>query len=65
MQRIEQQQSRQGLSMRSDMVASRESMLYLMDEARKALNSGNADLLKRNLGLAERQIEKLETFLGR
>jgi len=65
MQRIEQQQSRQGQSMRSDMVASRESMLYLMDEARKAVNSGNVDLLKRNLGLAERQIEKLETFLGR
>jgi hypothetical protein len=65
MQRIEQQQSRQGLSMRSDMAASKESMLYLMDEARKALNSGNVESLKRNLGLAERQIEKLETFLGR
>jgi hypothetical protein len=65
MQRIEQQQSRQGVSMRGDMAAARDSMQYLLDEAQTALKSNNVDAAKRNLGLAERQIEKLEAFLGR
>ena len=40
--------------------------VYLkMKAAKSALEAGDAEGAKRNMGLAERQIEKLEDFLGR
>jgi serine/threonine protein kinase len=63
--RMEQQQARMGVGLRGDMAAARDSMEYLMGEAKSALEVGDAEGAKRNLGLAERQIEKLEDFLGR
>lgn len=65
MQNIEQQQNRAGLSMRGDMAAARQSMEYLLGEANASLSVGDADTTKRNLELAERQVGKLEGFLGR
>ncbi len=40
-------------------------MDYLMQEARTALASGNAEAAKRNLDLADRVVERIEKFLGR
>ena len=65
MQRMEEQQNRAGLGMRPDMAAAKDSMTYLLQEAGNALMNGDGETAKRNLDLAERQIEKLEQFLGR
>lgn len=65
MQTMERQQSRMGVSMRPDMAAAHESMGYLLREADSSLSAGDAATAKRNLDLAERQLEKLEGFLGR
>jgi class 3 adenylate cyclase len=62
---LERQQNRSGLSLRGDMAAAKESMEYLMGEAKAALGSSDAATTKRNLDLAEQQVEKLEHFLGR
>lgn len=63
--RLEQQQGRMGVGLRGDMATARGSMEYLMGEAKSALDTGDADAAQRNMSLAERQIEKLEDFLGR
>lgn len=62
---LERQQQASGLGLRGDMVAARESMNYLMGEARNSLAAGDAAATKRNLDMAEQQVEKLERFLGR
>ncbi|MBI3665247.1 MAG: protein kinase [Acidobacteria bacterium] len=65
LQGLQRQQNQSGLSMRSDMVAASQRVQYLMGEANAALSSRDAEAVKRNLDLAERDVEKLESFLGR
>jgi len=62
---LQRQQSAAGLGLRTDMAAARESMDYLMEEAKASLRARDAAATKRNLDLAEQQVEKLERFLGR
>ncbi len=62
---LERQQQASGLGLRGDMVAARESMNYLMGEARNSLAAGDVAATKKNLDTAEQQVEKLERFLGR
>ena len=62
---MEQQQAKQGLGMRGDMSAARDSMEYLMGQAKNAVEGRHFVIANRNMDLAERQIEKLEGFLGR
>ncbi|HWP84271.1 MAG TPA: hypothetical protein VNN17_03730, partial [Terriglobia bacterium] len=62
---MEQAQARQGVGMRADMAAARDSMEYLLGGARDALEARDLATAKRNLDLAERALEKLENFLGR
>ena len=62
---IKQQQARQGLGMRGDIVTSESRMGYQLDEAEDALKAGDPVRMKRTLDLAEREIEKVEKFLGR
>ncbi len=62
---LERQQRQSGLSLRPDMAAAKESVDYLMGEARVSLAAGDTATTKRNLDLAEQQVEKLERFLGR
>ncbi|MCI0353574.1 MAG: protein kinase [Acidobacteria bacterium] len=62
---LQRQQSAAGLGLRPDMAAARESMDYLMEEAKASLRARDAAATKRNLDLAEQQVEKLERFLGR
>jgi hypothetical protein len=65
MQTIERQQNAAGLSMRSDMVAANQRVEYLMGEANTSLAAADPATAKRNLDLAERDVEKLERFLGK
>lgn len=59
------EQSRAGLGLRGDMVTANQRIEYQMDEAEAALRRGDADRAKRSLDFAERELEKLERFLGR
>ena len=65
MEAMEEQQRRSGLGMRRDMAAANQSLGYLLDQASGALAVEDAPTAKRNLDLAERQLETLERFLGR
>jgi serine/threonine-protein kinase len=57
-------QARSGLGLRADMAASAQRMDYLMNEADAALQRGDAAAAERNLDLAEKEVSKLEKFLG-
>ena len=57
-------QARSGLGLRADMAASEQRMDYLMNEADAALQRGDAAATQRNLDLAEKEVSKLEKFLG-
>ena len=57
-------QARTGLGLRADMAASAQRMDYLMNEADAALQRGDAAATQRNLDLAEKEVSKLEKFLG-
>ena len=62
---LQRQQAASGLGLRGDMAAAKGSMEYLMGEAKNALAAGDTASAKRNLDMAEPQVEKLERFLGR
>ncbi len=62
---LKRQQSASGLGLRPDMAAARESMDYLMGEAKSSLAAGDPASTKRSLDMAEQQVEKLEKFFGR
>ena len=62
---LRQQQERAGFSLRQDISASLSNMEQYMDKADAALKSRNPEAAKKNIDLAEREIEKLEKFLGR
>ena len=57
-------QARSGLGLRADMAASAQRMDYLMNEADAAVQRGDATAAQRNLDLAEKEVAKLEKFLG-
>jgi serine/threonine-protein kinase len=57
-------QARSGLGLRADMAASAQRMEYLLNEAEAALQRGDAAAAQKNLDLAEREVSKLEKFLG-
>ena len=61
---LRQAQARTGLGLRADMAASEQRMDYLMNEADAALQRGDAAATQRNLDLAEKEVSKLEKFLG-
>ena len=62
---MEEQQRRAGLGMRRDMAAAAVRLRFLLEQSSANLATGNAAGAKRNLDLAERQLEQLERFLGR
>jgi outer membrane biosynthesis protein TonB len=65
LQTLEAQQRRVGLGLRGDMAESWKRMEFLLDEAEAAMKKGDSRSTKRNLDLAEREIDKLDKFLGR
>ncbi|HMD70736.1 MAG TPA: serine/threonine-protein kinase [Bryobacteraceae bacterium] len=62
--RLQKAQARSGLGLRADMAASAQRMDYLMNEADAAAQRGDAAAAQRNLDLAEKEVSKLEKFLG-
>jgi hypothetical protein len=64
-QTLQRQQAQQGLGLRSDMVALQQRISFQMAEAESDLSHSNAASVKRRLDATERDLEKLETFLGR
>jgi len=63
--RLRQEQARQGLGLRGDISASLQRMEYYLDEAESALKKGDAAAAKKYLDTSEREVTKLEGFLGR
>jgi hypothetical protein len=63
-ERLRQQQARMGVGLRADMATALERQEYLLGQAESAFNAGDAARAKRQLDLAEREVEKLERFLG-
>jgi hypothetical protein len=61
---LKQQQARSGLSLRADIVSTQQRMEYQLDQAEGALTAGDPSKAKKSLESAEREIEKLEKFLG-
>jgi ribosomal protein S20 len=62
---MKEAQARQGLGMRGDITSAQERMENYLDEAQAAIRSGDAEHAKKSLSNAEREIDKLDTFLGR
>jgi serine/threonine-protein kinase len=62
---LQQQNAARGLGVNGDMLSAGQRMEYFMDEAEGSLKSGDPDAAKKNLDMAERQVETLERFFGR
>ena len=62
---LEQQQHQSGFGLRGDIVASRANMRNDMAKAKEALQGLDTDRARKYLDMANREIEKLEAFLGR
>jgi eukaryotic-like serine/threonine-protein kinase len=59
------QQARQGYGLRGDMTAAEELMKTNLQRAQSAIDQGDGAKAKEYLDLAQPQLEKLESFLGR
>jgi serine/threonine protein kinase len=62
---LRQQQAASGYGLRSDMASSAQRMEYYFTQAEAAHNRRDADAAKKNMDLAEREVSKLEKFLGK
>lgn len=63
--RLQQEQARQGLGLRADMAARQESMKLNLFKAQEALDRADPVRARKYKDLAERDVEALERFLGR
>ncbi len=64
-QSLQSAQAQQGVGLRSDIVAARQRVNYQMGEAESNLNQSDAAGARKRLDVAERDLEKLESFLGK
>ncbi len=62
---LERQMQQSGLGLRGDMVTARNSMRVHLQEAKQAIDNTEPDQARHYLDLATKDVEKLETFLGR
>lgn len=62
---LQRQQAAQGYGLRGDMVASQQRMDVLMGQAQNRIQQGDSGGAKKILSNAEREVGKLEKFLGR
>jgi serine/threonine protein kinase len=65
LQTLQQQQAQAGLNLRGDIVTSQQRMEAYLNEAEASLKAADPARAKKNMNSAEREIEKLEKFLGR
>jgi eukaryotic-like serine/threonine-protein kinase len=63
--RMKEQQARQGLGMRGDITTAEQRMENFLDDAQDAIKAGDLERAKKALASAEREIDRLDTFLGR
>jgi len=61
---LKRSQAANGMSLRGDMAASETRMNSLMEGANAALNAHDAPSTKKFIDSADRELEKLEKFLG-
>jgi FtsZ-binding cell division protein ZapB len=61
---LRRQMTASGNNLRSDISASQSRMKMYMGKFEAALNAGDAEGAKKYMSLTEREVEKLETFLG-
>jgi hypothetical protein len=64
-QSLQKQQAASGLSPRSDMVAADQRLGYQLEQAEASMQQGDVAGAKKRLDAAERDLEKLESFLGK
>jgi serine/threonine protein kinase len=64
-QNLQKQQAASGLSPRSDMVAADQRLDYQLQQAEASLGQGDSANARKRLDAAERDLEKLESFLGK
>jgi serine/threonine protein kinase len=62
---LEQQMHQGGVGLRGDMVTARSNMRTDIAKSKQAVDSGDTERARHYLDLAHREIEKLESFLGR
>ena len=62
---LEQQMHQGGVGLRGDMVTARSNMRTDIAKAKQAVDSADTERARHYLDLAHREIEKLESFLGR
>ncbi|MCU1257602.1 MAG: serine/threonine protein kinase [Bryobacterales bacterium] len=63
--KLQQEQAKQGLGLRGDMVAAQQRLNYQLNEADSNLKQGDHVNAKKRLDAAERELETIEKFLGR
>jgi serine/threonine-protein kinase len=61
---LEQQMHQSGLGLRGDMVAARSNMRNDIAKAKQAMDASDTERARRFLDQAQREVEKLEAFLG-
>ena len=61
---LQREQSRQGLGLRADIVATAQRMDYQLNSAEDALKRGDAAGARKSLDAAEKAVSKIESFLG-
>jgi serine/threonine-protein kinase len=61
---LQREQSRQGLGLRADIVATAQRMDYQLNSAEDALKRGDAAAARKSLDAAEKAVSKIESFLG-
>jgi len=62
---LRRRQAASGLGLRSDMAGAAQRMEYYLSQAESALDRRDAESARKNLDLAEREVSKLESFLGK
>ena len=62
---LEHQMQQSGVGLRGDMVAARSNMRTDMAKAKQAMDTADTERARHYLDLAQREVEKLEAFLGR
>ena len=62
---LRKQQAASGLGLRADMASSAQRMEYYYSQSETALKNRDVETAKKNLDLTEREVSKLENFLGK
>ena len=62
---LRKQQANSGLGLRADIASSAQRMEYYYSQTEAALNHRDEEAAKKNLDLTEREVSKLEKFLGK